>query len=364
MSDSLGREEILARFAVGLAATMREVLGVIERNGEGVALVLDADERLAGIVTDGDIRRALLAGLDFGVPAAVFLEGKKGGVFDRPLAVPIDTPFPEIERLMRVRLVRHMPLTDAEGRVRGLVVQRPGGGDGELPVRAVVMAGGFGTRLRPMTEAVPKPLLKVGGKPVIELIVSQLRGAGIRRVNITTHYHAEKIRAHFGDGSGFGVDVAYTHEEEPLGTAGSLALLGEADEPLLVINGDVVTGVDFRAMVAFHQDQGAALTVGVRKYDVSVPFGVVEAEGARVARLTEKPSLSFFINAGIYLLEPSVLKHVEAGRRLDMTDLIQRLLDDGILVASFPIHEYWVDIGQMDDYLAASTAPELRNLGK
>lgn len=364
MNDPLGREEILARFAVVPETTMRDVLGVIERNGEGVALVLDDEGRLAGIITDGDIRRALLAGLDFGVSAAVFLEGKRGGGFDKPLAMPDDIPLTEIERLMRVRLVRHMPLTDAGGRVTALVVQRHAGDDGALPVRAVVMAGGFGTRLRPMTEALPKPLLKVGGKPVIERIVNQLKGAGIRRVNITTHYHADKIRAHFGDGSGFGVDVAYTHEETPLGTAGSLTLLGGAAEPLLVINGDVVTAVDFRAMVAFHQEHRAALTVAVRKYDVSVPFGVVEAEGAQVVRLTEKPALSFFINAGIYLLEPSVLGHVEAGRRLDMTDLIQRLLDDGAMVASFPIHEYWMDIGQIDDYLRASTDPELQNLEK
>jgi dTDP-glucose pyrophosphorylase/CBS domain-containing protein len=352
------------RFVVAPEAAMRDVLAIIDQNGEGVALVVSADRRLLGIVTDGDVRRAILGGLDFASGVAEFLERKKGGVYDRPLAMPADSSPAEIERLMRVRLVRHMPLVNGDGRLTGLALQRHFGEEGEAPLRAVVMAGGFGTRLRPLTEATPKPLLKLGDKPVIEHIVDQLKAAGIRRINITTHYHADKIRAHFGDGSGFGVEVAYTHEETPLGTAGALSMLPESGDPLLVINGDVVTAVDFRAMLSFHREQHAQLTVGVRKYEVSVPFGVIEVDGARVTRLTEKPSLAFFINAGIYLLEPAALRHLRPGQRLDMTDLIQCLLDDGAMVTSFPIHEYWMDIGKMDDYLSASVAPEIRNLRK
>ncbi|MEO5338003.1 MAG: nucleotidyltransferase family protein [Magnetospirillum sp. WYHS-4] len=364
MTDSPRIAEVVARFAVPPEATMQQLLEVLDRNGEGVVMVLDEERRLLGLVTDGDIRRALLARMDFGVTAAAFLASKKAGGYERPLAMPADTAPDEIERLMRVRLVRHMPLVDGENRVVDLALQRYLSEGDNLAVQAVVMAGGFGTRLRPFTEATPKPLLKLGDRPVIEHIVGQLKAAGIRRVNITTHYHADKIRAHFGDGCAFGIDVRYTHEETPLGTAGALSMLDGADEPLLVVNGDVVTAVDFRALVEFHREQKADLTMAVRKYEVSVPFGVVEAEGARVIRLTEKPSLAFFINAGIYLLEPKVLRHLEAGRRLDMTDLIQRLLDDGTMVASFPIHEYWMDIGQVDDYLKASMAPELRRQGK
>lgn len=357
-------KDLLTRFAVAPDVPMKEALAVIDRNGEGVALVVDGDGRLLGIVTDGDVRRAILGGMDIGGTVAAFLEAKRGSAFDRPLAMPADTPAEEIERLMRVRLVRHMPLVDADGHLAGLALLRHFTDEAATAVQAVVMAGGFGTRLRPLTEATPKPLLKLGDKPVIEHIVGHLKAAGIHRINITTHYHADKIRAHFGDGTGFGVEVAYTHEETPLGTAGALSMLPESADPLLVINGDVVTAVDFRAMLAFHQDHRAQLTVGVRKYEVSVPFGVVEVEGARVARLTEKPSLAFFINAGIYLLEPAVLRLVQPGQRLDMTDLIQRLLDEGATVASFPIHEYWMDIGKMDDYLSASISPELRNLKK
>lgn len=352
---TLGLEEVLERFAVGPEATVREVLALIDANGEGVAIVLDAERHLLGIITDGDIRRAILDKLDFEHSVGRFLEQKRRRGWEVPLAMPADTPSDQIGRLMKVRLVRHMPLVDEQERVCGLALERRFAGAADLPMRAVVMAGGFGTRLRPLTENVPKPLLKVSGKPVIEHIVGQLRESGVRHVNITTHYHADKIREHFGDGSGFGVDVRYTHEEEPLGTAGALSMVEATDEPLLVINGDVLTAVDFRAMLAFHQEHQAKLTVGVRKYEVSVPYGVVEGDGERVTHLTEKPSLEFFINAGIYLLEPSVLRGIEAGQRSDMTDVIQRLLDAGENVTSFPIHEYWIDIGQMDDYLRASS---------
>ncbi len=248
---------------------------------------------------------------------------------------------------MTVRLVRHMPLVDEDGRITGLALLEDLAKPVESPMRAVVMAGGFGSRLRPLTEDIPKPLLEVGHKPVIEHIVAQLRHAGVRHVSVTTHFHADKIRNHLGDGSGFGIDVRYAHEETPLGTAGALASLRGGKEPLLVINGDILTAVDFRAMHHFHRDQCADITVGVRRYEMKVPFGVLEVEDAAVRRLVEKPTYSLFINAGIYLLEPAMLDLIPTDRRFDMTDLIQRRLDDGGTVASFPIHEYWFDIGQL-----------------
>lgn len=363
-SPIIDLNDIRSRFVIGPTETMREVLELIDRNGEGVALVLDDEGRLLGIVTDGDIRRALLNRLDFEQTAGAFLEQKSHLGWERPVTMAADSKAADIERMMKARLVRHMPLVDTDGRLTGLVVERRMAEEADLPMRAVVMAGGFGTRLRPLTESVPKPLLKVGGKPVIEHIVGQLRESGVKRVNITTHYQAAKIRDHFGDGSGFGVDVRYTHEDTPLGTAGALGMLGETDEPLLVINGDVLTAVDFRAMLAFHKEHDSELTVGVRRYEVSVPFGVVEADGARVTTLTEKPSLEFFINAGIYLLEPTVLSHISSGQRIDMTDIIQTLMDQGSVVTSFPIHEYWVDIGQVDDYLQASEAMAEGKIGR
>ena len=333
---------------------MREVLAVIDKNGEGVALVISGERELLGIVTDGDIRRGILAQLDFEEPVRIFIDHKTQVIGKKPLAAPADLSAPDMARLMEVRLVRHLPLLDDDQKIAGLALRRDPAKTRRLPLRAVVMAGGLGSRLRPFTEDTPKPLLPVGDKPVIERTIDQLRNSGVYRVSITTHYHAEKIEEHFGDGRAFGIDLSYTHEIEPLGTAGALAGLRGSGDPLLVINGDILTAVDYGAMLDFHREHGATITVGVRKYEMSVPFGVLDVEGAVVKGLREKPSYSLFINAGIYLLEASVLDLIPEGKRSDMTDLIQAVLDSGTgKVISFPIHEYWIDIGQLQDYMRA-----------
>jgi len=356
-------DDLLARFAVAPEVPMWDVLAKIDFNGEGIALVVDGDRRLRGLVTDGDIRRAILAHADFERPVEHFLEAGIGRRWAETLSAPVDAAASELLTLMEVRLVRHLPLLDEDGRIAGLALKQDLQAEPELPMRAVVMAGGLGTRLRPLTEDTPKPLLPVGDKPVIEHIVSQLRDSGVRKVSITAHYQADKIREHFGDGDDFGVEVSYTHEEEPMGTAGALAMVEESDEPILVINGDILTAVDFRAMLDFHRDQQADITVAVRKYDLSVPFGVIEADGPKVTALAEKPVVSHFINAGIYLLEPRLLDMIPGGERTDMTDLIQKLLAGEGTVVSFPIHEYWIDIGQMRDYMRAQADAAAGKLG-
>ena len=184
----------------------------------------------------------------------------------------------------------------------------------------------------------------------MERIIERLKQAGIRRVNVMTHYKPEKIIEHFGNGNAFGVALTYVWEDQPLGTGGALGLIPAPQEPLLVINGDILTGVDFRAMLAFHQENRAEMTVAVSPYDLQVPYGVIECEGAQVRRLTEKPIHHLLVNCGIYLLEPSVHAFVPNGHRFDMTELIQALLDAGRRVAGFPIREYWLDIGGHEDY--------------
>ncbi len=355
MSETVetGREGILERFVAGPGKTLRTVLELIDSNGEGVVVVTGEDGAFLGIVTDGDIRRGLLTNADFNQPVGEYLKRKTGPGPDAPLTVLPDTPDPERLAMMDRYGVRHLPLVDREGKLVGIALRSDLVLEQPLAMRAVVMAGGKGMRLRPLTEKTPKPLLPVGNKPLIEHIVGQLRDSGVHNISITTHYHADQIQEHFGDGSGFGVNMQYTREEEPLGTAGALAYLPPRDEPVLVINGDILTSVDFGAMLDFHREHASHLTVGVRQYDISVPFGVVEADGVRVSKLSEKPSLSFFINAGIYLLEPEVLKRIPKGQRLDMTDLIDEIMTDGLMVSSFPIHEYWMDIGQLGDYAQA-----------
>jgi NDP-sugar pyrophosphorylase family protein len=230
-----------------------------------------------------------------------------------------------------------------------------------LPLQAVIMAGGYGMRMRPLTEELPKTMLPVGDRPLMELIISQLRRTGIRRVNIATHYLSDKIKDHFGDGQDFGIELSYVTEDRPLGTAGALGLLEPTENPLLIINGDILTRVNFKAMLDFHRENKAALTVAVRKYDMNVPYGVIESEGALVRALVEKPLLNFLVNAGIYLLEPAVHRYIPNNRHLNMTDLIQRLIDDGQAVASFPIMEYWLDIGNDVDY--AQAQKDMKNGG-
>ncbi len=218
---------------------------------------------------------------------------------------------------------------------------------------AVIMAGGYGKRLLPLTEEVPKPMLPVGDRPLLERTIEQLRRSGIRNVSLTTHYLSESIVRHFGDGEAFGVKISYSNEDEPLGTAGGLKLIKRPDGPFVVINGDILTGVSFEEMLNYHRSHGAEVTVGVRKYEMKVPFGVVECDDVRITQLREKPSLTVFINAGIYLLEPSACDYIPDGQRFDMTDLIKKLVDDGRTVVSFPIIEYWQDVGHLEDYQQA-----------
>ncbi len=333
--------------------TVRQALQQIERASTGIALIIDDAQRLLGTMTDGDARRSILNGLQLDSPVSEILARKAKSAAAKPLTVPEGTPRETILRLMQERVIRHVPVVDGHGRVVELVTLEELMPKDGPPLQAVIMAGGFGKRLYPLTENLPKPMLPVGDKPLMELIVNQLKDAGIDKVNVTTHFEPGKIKDHFGDGSSFGVQMNYVSEETPLGTAGALSLMDEKGAPLLVINGDILTQVDFRAMLAFHREHHADLTVGVRQYDFQVPYGVIESDGAMVTGVQEKPTMNFFVNAGIYLLEPSVHDDIPQGQRFDMTDLIKALLSKGRPVANFPIVEYWLDIGQHADYIRA-----------
>ena len=254
---------------------------------------------------------------------------------------------------MNERGIRQIPLLGERGCVVDIALMQELVNISELPLKAVVMAGGFGKRLLPLTEDTPKPMLPVGDKPILELIVNQLQDSGIRKVHVTTHYKPEIIRQHFGTGERFGLDIQYVNENQPMGTAGALGNIEKSDETMLVLNGDILTRVDFRAMLAFHREQKAELTVAVRKYDFQVPYGVIQCDGAHVLGVDEKPTYNFFVNAGIYLLEPSAHRSIPLEQRFDMTDLIETLAGAKRRVAAFPVVEYWMDIGRQNDYMQA-----------
>jgi NDP-sugar pyrophosphorylase family protein len=272
-----------------------------------------------------------------------------------PITATLGATEAEILALMQEHVVRQVPLLDEDGRVCDLAVMDDLLKEAALPVTGVIMAGGYGKRLLPMTEHLPKPMLPVNGRPLLEHMLNKLQKAGIRSVNVTTHHLSERIVEHFNDGSQFGVHLNYFQENEPLGTAGALAKMGTATEPLLVLNGDILTDVDVRAMLHFHREHRADMTVGVRQYDIEVPFGVVETNGsAKITAIAEKPVLRHFINAGIYLVDPGMCRLVPRDRYFDMPDLIRAVIDSGGTVISFPIREYWLDIGQIEQYQKAA----------
>ncbi len=347
------RSESVLDYFVKPDSPIREAIKRIDQGAQGIALVTDDEMRLIGTVTDGDIRRAILAGKDLETPVSELLAERVNSPYPKPVTAPIGTEPSELLRLMKEHIVQQVPIIDNDGIMVDLVSMEDLLPGRDLPVQAVIMAGGYGMRLRPLTEDLPKPMLPLGDRPIMERIIEQLRDTGINRVSVTTNYLGEKIKTHFGSGQDFGVEINYVEEDRPLGTAGSLGLMDAPDEPLLVINGDILTRVDFRSMLTYHQKYQADLTVAVRQYGVSVPFGVVEGDGPYVKRLREKPRYSFFVNAGIYLLDPLVHSYIEGNQELDMTDLINILLEDDRTVINFPVMEYWLDIGQPPDYQQA-----------
>jgi dTDP-glucose pyrophosphorylase/predicted transcriptional regulator len=326
--------------------SIRGTMEVIDQFAKGIAVVVDESGHILATVTDGDIRRAILAGVDLRSPVAAL---QKSGQ-SKPVVADIGTSESELLALMERHSIRQVPLLDQEGKVSALAVHHELLRQSDLPVTGVIMAGGYGKRLLPLTESVPKPMLPMNGRPLLEYTLTKLRQSGIRSVNLATHHLSESIVEHFKDGSDFGVELQYFQETQPLGTAGGLAKMATGTDPLLVINGDVLTNVDVRAMLDFHREHQALLTVGVRQYDIEVPFGVVETSGVRVVGIQEKPVLRHFINAGVYMADRSVCRIVPEDQRFDMTDLITAVVESGGNVISFPVREYWIDIGRIEQY--------------
>jgi len=334
----------ISNLLVREGATVRQVLEVITRNGKQIALVVDEDARLLGLVTDGDLRKAILHG--------VSLDAKVDEVMNRrPVIASSGLPHAEALGLMRARSIRHLPLLDGSRTVVDLLMLEDLLALPLLKNRAVIMAGGEGRRLHPLTESTPKPLLTVGGRSLLEMLIEQLRHSGVTQVLIALHHKPDMIRGHLRDGGRLGVSIEYVEEPRPLGTLGALPLMrARLDDPFFVVNADILTKCDFRAMWGFHQSQGSpAMTVGVSIHQVDIPYGEFTLHGARVTRVEEKPRKEFPVNAGIYLLDPSVIDLIPGGQYFDATDLIRLLLDEGRPVAAYLIREYWLDVGRHPD---------------
>jgi dTDP-glucose pyrophosphorylase len=352
--------ELIEAILTSEQASLRTAMTCIDRGAKGIALVVDEQKRLVATLTDGDLRRAVLAGLGLDIPISTLIKKLRAQNKCNPITLPAGSTREAIINEMKAKTVRQIPLVDKQGRVIELAVLDELVGEPHASVHAVVMAGGYGKRLMPLTADTPKPMLRIGEQPLIERLVQQLRQAGIAKVNISTHYKEDQIFAHFGNGDAFGIEVEYVSEERPLGTAGGLSLVS-GDDPLLVINGDILTGLDFRALLNFHFEHGAEMTVTVREYGFDVPYGVVDTDGLYVTAVTEKPTVKLFVNAGIYLISPSARELIPEGQHLDMPQLIDMLVKAGGKVISFPVWEYWLDIGRHEDYEQAQQ--DVRRMG-
>ena len=338
--------------------SIRMAMSCIDRNAGKPVLITDNKDNFVNIVTDGDIRRALLRGLSLDEPITTILEYKLMSKKQAPVTCLFNTSSKNILLLMKQYAVRYIPLLDEGGRV----VELANLNDLEqssTKMKAVIMAGGLGTRLRPLTNDLPKPMLLVGNKPLLETVLDQLSSQGVNEVFISTFYRSEKIIEYFGDGSDFGIQINYLEEDRLTGTAGALRLLPEIDVPILVINGDIITKMSFKSMLGFHHDNKADLTVGLWQYQVKIEYGVVETKGIAIQGITEKPSVDFLINAGVYLLSPKCLylvpNCIPEGQTFHITDLLKSAINRKYAVIGFPIHESWLDIGQPKDYEQAQT---------
>ena len=331
-----------------ISDSLENAIKVLHVGGLQIALVVDNKGKLLGTITDGDIRRALIKhrGMDCLVEE----------VMNTSPTTALSSDSPDvIMSKMQDRDLLHIPIIDEKGFLVGLETLQHLTYDKKYDNPVFLMAGGFGTRLHPLTEDIPKPLLNVGNRPILETILSRFIKAGFHNFFISTYYKAEKIHEHFGDGSAWGVKIEYVNEEKPLGTAGSIGLLPKnlPKLPILMMNGDVLTKVNFEHLLAFHQEQKGIATMCIREYDVQIPFGVVNVEEQQAKSIVEKPIEKYFVNAGIYVLEPELVNKVNPNTPIDMPNLLEKQIKEGKSVSIFPIHEYWLDIGQIKEYESA-----------
>lgn len=320
------------------------VIEKIDGSALQVALVVRADGTLAGVLTDGDIRRAILRGQSLQIPVSEAMNCT-------PTTVLASTSRDEMLALMRRQVFHQLPLLDEVNQVVGLVTLDELIGAAKRPNWVVLMAGGLGTRLQPLTKECPKPLLAVGGKPILETIIESFAEQGFTRIFLSVNYKAEMICSHFGSGDRWGVQIEYLRESIFLGTAGALSLLpAKPTEPIIVMNGDLLSRTNYDNLLKFHRAQAAVATMAVREYDFRVPYGVVRLNGVRIEAIEEKPVQKFFVNAGIYALSPEALDHLPSETFFDMPTLFEDLIAKGKATSAYPLREYWLDIGRLEEF--------------
>lgn len=324
--------------------TLKDAISIVDAGCVQIALVVDESMRLIGTVADGDIRRALIGGATLEVRCSEIMNAK-------PTTAMIGTSNEKLLTIMRRGAFHQVPLVDKDGVLYGLATVDEIIGSVNRDNSVVIMAGGLGTRLYPLTADCPKPMLKVGGKPILENIIMSFVGQGFRKFYLSVNYKAEMISEYFGDGSNWGADIAYIYEKERLGTAGSLSLLPENPKSsIIVMNGDLLTHADFSDIIQFHEKNTAAATLVTREYENTIPFGVVNVDGNIVKNIDEKPTTRHLVSTGIYALSPQSLNYVKKNEYLDMPNLIVRLVNNGMNTVAYKYQDYWLDIGRVEEF--------------
>ena len=331
-------------------STIKEALQIIDDGAVKFAIVVDRDSILLGTITDGDIRRAILHGKT--------LESTIEDIyFKKPTVLHINNTKEEIINICTTKKIYQLPVVDSDNRVVDIKLLDELLKPKEYENRVILMVGGLGTRLKPLTNTTPKPMLPVGGKPILQTIVEKFVSYGFVNIIMCVGYKSNIIQEFFEDGSRFGANIEYVLESKRMGTAGALTLLSDdkrPKEPFFVMNGDLLTNINFENMLDFHLSHNAKATMCVREYDFQVPYGVVNIEDGEIKSIIEKPLHKFFVSAGIYMLDSSSIEMIPNNQFYDMPTLFEEMIKCGYRTISFPIREYWLDIGRIDEYKKAN----------
>lgn len=330
-------------------STIIEALKIIDKGAFQIGLVTDKDDKLLGTLTDGDIRRALINNYS--------LEDKiENIIFKTPTVANITDDDEEIIKVALEKKLHQIPVVDNENKIVGLKVIDDLIKNKVKSNKVVLMVGGLGTRLRPLTDNIPKPMLKVGDKPILETIINQFVKSGFKNFVFCVNYKSEIIKEYFEDGNKFGINIEYIYENKRMGTAGALSLLSsKPKQAFFVMNGDLLTNINFANLLDYHKSNESIATMGVRKYDMQVPYGVVNTIGRDIKTIEEKPTLEFFVSGGVYVLEPSCLDLIPKDKFYDMPTLFEDVLNKKFKSITYPIKDYWLDIGRHDDFEKANS---------
>jgi dTDP-glucose pyrophosphorylase len=325
--------------------SVRDAIDNLIASSKRIILVTTHDGSFLGTVSDGDIRRGLLRG--------VGLESELTEVINTSaiIASP-DVDRNDILKLMLSHKIQQVPIVDSSNKLLGLHEWDDLNVAPHRDNFFVIMAGGFGKRLLPYTQSLPKPMLEIAGKPILHHIIERAKSEGFSNFLVSINYLGEIIEEYFGDGSSFGVTISYIREDSPLGTAGALSLVKRSlDSTFIVTNGDVLTNISYQKIFEFHQSQNASATVAVKPFEIQNPYGVVSIDGIKVTAYQEKPSYHSFINAGVYVFEASILENIKVGKAIDMPEIILELISKESEVCAYFVHEDWTDIGTPSDFM-------------